>query len=248
MAVYIAAHKACRMPAADGYVPLQVGAALGERLPYIGDDSGDHISEKNPTHCELTGLYWVWKNTNDDYKGLVHYRRLFVERGAMLSEARIRDLLTTHDVIVARTEYLRESAAEEFALHSGRAHDLALLRQAVAAVDDTVLPAYDRVMAGNRLSLYNMLIARCEWFDSYCAWLFAVLERMEPSVDMTGYSPYERRLYGFLGERLLNVYIEHTHARVHRAAVVNTERRAVDTLRLALRRIKNRLFFAMNRR
>lgn len=245
MAVYIAAHKACRMPAADGYIPLQVGAARGERLPYTGDDSGDNISEKNPTYCELTGLYWVWKNTDDDYKGLVHYRRLFVERGRILSPTRIRDLLATHDVIVARTEYLRESAAQEFALHSGRARDLVLLRRAVAAVDDTVLPAYDRVMAGNRLSLYNMLIARREWYDRYCAWLFAVLATMEPQVDMTGYSAYERRLYGFLGERLLNVYIEHTRAAVHHATVVNTERRGIDTLRLALRRIKNRVLFAM---
>lgn len=244
MAVYIAAHKACRMPVADGYIPLQVGAALGARLPYTRDDSGENISEKNPTYCELTGLYWVWKNTSDDYKGLVHYRRLFVERGRILSQQRIRRLLTTHDVIVARAEYLRESATEEFALHSGRARDLVLLRRAVAAVDDTVLPAYDRVMAGNRLSLYNMLIARREWYDNYCAWLFAVLAHLEPQVDMSGYSPYERRLYGFLGERLLNVYIEHTHAAAHHARVKNTERRAADTLRLTLRRIKNRVIFA----
>lgn len=244
MAVYIAAHKACDMPAAEGYIPLQVGAALNARLPYTGDDSGDHISEKNPTHCELTGLYWVWKNTSDDVKGLVHYRRLFVERGRILSAARIREILAAHDAIVARTEYLRESAAEEFALHSGHAHDLALLRQAVAAVDDTVLPSYDRVMAGNRLSLFNMLIARREWFDSYCAWLFAVLDKLEPQVDMTDYSPYQRRLYGFLGERLLNVWLAHTGATAYRARVVNTERRPIDTLRLTLRRVKNRLIFA----
>ncbi len=247
MAVYIAAHKACEMPAAAGYVPLQVGAALSDPLPYTRDNSGDHISEKNPTHCELTGLYWVWKNTHDDVKGLVHYRRLFTEHGRMLSDTRIRALLADNDAIVARTEYLRESAAEEFVLHSGRARDLMLLREAVAAVDDTVLPAYDRVMAGNRLSLFNMLIARREWFDSYCAWLFAVLDAMEPHVDMTDYTPYERRLYGFLAERLLNVWIDHTGARVHRARVVNTERRPIDTLRLALRRIKNRLIFAIHR-
>ena len=245
MAVYVAAHKAYAVREMPGYIPLQVGAALHEALPYTGDNTGDNISDKNPTYCELTGLYWVWKNTRDDYKGLVHYRRYFMLGGRLLTEEEIRQMLETADAILPPAEYLRESAGEEFSLHSGYERDLALLRDAVEMVDPAVLPAFDKVMEGNRLHLYNMFIARQETFDAYCQWLFTVLSHMEPNVDMTGYTPYQQRLYGFLGERLLNVWLLHTGARVQTVRVVNTERRLKDTLRLWLRRQKNRLLFAL---
>ncbi len=248
MAVYVAAHKAYTVRETPGYIPLQVGAALHEALPYTGDNTGDHISEKNPTYCELTGLYWIWKNTDDPYKGLVHYRRYFMQGGDLLSETAIRQLLKTYDAILPPAEYLREPASEEFCLYSGHPRDLSLLREAVEAVDPTVLPTFDKVMGGNRLHLYNMVIARQETFDRYCQWLFAVLGHMEPRVDMTGYTPYQQRLYGFLGERLLNVWLTHTGAKVHTVRVVNTEKKRKDALRLWLRRQKNRLLFAIGHR
>ena len=34
--------------------------------------TGDHISSKNPNYCELTGLYWAWKNLDCEYIGLCH--------------------------------------------------------------------------------------------------------------------------------------------------------------------------------
>lgn len=247
MAVYIAAHKEFPVQTMPGYIPLQVGAAGGKDLPYTKDNTGDNISHKNAHFCELTGVYWIWKNTADAYKGLVHYRRYFQYKGQRITEEQIRNLLTQADILLPRPEYLREAAHEEFCLHSGHEKDLTLLRQAVELVDPTVLPAYDRVMAGNRLHLYNMLITSGELFDEYCAWLFAVLFELEKHVDMTGYTPYQQRLYGFLSERLLNVWVAHKGLRVHTLKVKNTEQPLKDTLRLFARRQKNRLLFRLKK-
>ena len=47
----------------------------------IGDDTGDNISNLNREFCELTGIYWAWKNYdklgNPDYIGFMHYCRHF---------------------------------------------------------------------------------------------------------------------------------------------------------------------------
>ena len=47
----------------DGlYRTRHVGRALSQDRGYTGDDTGDNISLKNRNYCELTGLYWLWKN------------------------------------------------------------------------------------------------------------------------------------------------------------------------------------------
>lgn len=247
MAIYIAAHKAFAVPAEPGYIPLQVGAEGKADLGYTPDNTGDHISEKNPHYCELTGVYWVWKNTADAYKGLVHYRRYFRGKQGRLTEAEVTDLLSRYDILLPRQEILRESAYKEFCLHSGYEKDLIALRAAVETVDASVLPAYDRVMGGNRLHLYNMLITTGEEYNAYCAWLFAVLGKLEESVDMTDYTPYQQRLYGFLSERLLNVWVTHRGLKVKTMKVYNTEQTLKGRLRLFLRRQKNRLAYRLGK-
>ena len=242
MAVYIATHKEAPLPTEAGYVPLQVGAAVCPPLPYQGDNTGTHISHKNPHYCELTGLFWVWQNTRDEYKGLVHYRRYFTIRGKLLTEEEIAYYLTDFDIILPRPEPLRESAWQEFCLHSGFEHDLLRTRQAVAAVDPLMLPAFDRVMAGRQLHLYNMLIAPAAEFDAYCRWLFAVLTQVEADTDLTGYTPYQQRLYGFLGERLLNVWVAHRGLKVCALSVKNTEQTKAQEVRLWMRRQRNRFY------
>ena len=239
--VYIAVHKDVPMMSAKGYVPLQVGAALHPPLPYIGDHTGLHISQKNTHYCELTGLFWVWHNTRDDYKGLVHYRRYFTCRGHILAEGEIRGFLKDYDILLPRREPLREAAWQEFCLYSGHEKDLRLTREAVGLVSEEMLPAFDAVMAGHSLHLYNMLIAPATEFDAYCRWLFAVLTQVEQRVDMSGYTPYEQRLYGFLGERLLNVWVTHRGLRVKTLPVKNTQQTMAQEVRLWMRRQKNRL-------
>ena len=52
----------CRDDCSSMYVPLQVGHAISPELGYLADDTGDNISRKNKSFCELTGIYWLWKN------------------------------------------------------------------------------------------------------------------------------------------------------------------------------------------
>ena len=80
VALIVATHKNYWMPKDEMYVPIHVGREGKDDLGYIGDNTGDNISSKNANYCELTGLYWAWKNFDADYLGLVHYRRHYTPR------------------------------------------------------------------------------------------------------------------------------------------------------------------------
>ena len=78
--ILVATHKKYDMPSEDIYLPIHVGREGKEDLGYQGDNQGENISLKNSNYCELTGLYWAWKNLQCDVIGLSHYRRYFTDK------------------------------------------------------------------------------------------------------------------------------------------------------------------------
>ena len=77
--IIVSCHKDDILVNQEPYLPIHVGKALNTNdLGIAGDDTGDNISSKNKSYCELTGLYWAWKNLKGvDIIGLCHYRRYF---------------------------------------------------------------------------------------------------------------------------------------------------------------------------
>ena len=107
--IVVATHKPYRMPSDPCYLPLHVGRAGKEDIGFSGDDTGENISQKNPFYCELTGLYWLWRNVDSDYKGLVHYLRHFGGSGKskdpwkrILTQGELEALLKVQDVLLPR--------------------------------------------------------------------------------------------------------------------------------------------------
>ena len=78
--ILIAMHKPYWHPDDPVYMPIHVGKKGKASIGLPGDDTGDNISDRNPAYCELTGVYWAWKNLKADYVGLVHYRRYFTHK------------------------------------------------------------------------------------------------------------------------------------------------------------------------
>ena len=116
--IIIASHKKYKTADEEMYIPIQVGAEGKEKIEgYIQDNTGENISLKNPYFCELTGLYWAWKNLDADYVGLVHYRRYFTNKKKLpktedekfeivLTEKELRDKLKNVDIILPKKEII----------------------------------------------------------------------------------------------------------------------------------------------
>lgn len=252
ISIYIATHKKFDWCYQPGYQVLQVGAKNKKDLGYLKDDSGDNISDKNPNYCELTGLYWIWKNDhNSDTKGLVHYRRYFSKAvlsrkpSKFISVDDIKKDLENYDIILPKREWLKETAWEEYYMVAGLEKDLQRVKDILQIKYPEYLSAFGKYFNSNQTYLYNMMICRKELFDNYCEWLFDILFELEKQVDYNDYNDYQKRIFGFMSERLLNVWVMHNQLSVKEYRTVNTEMKRIESCRIFLRRIKNRVVFFM---
>lgn len=211
--IFIAAHKEVELPDKKGYIPLQVGAEGKKDLGYEKDNTKDNISLKNKNYCELTGIYWIWKNVKCDITGLVHYRRYFFEKSSkhslkdIVSEERIKNILTEYDVIVPKKVRLiyKDVKTQFCKFHNEK--DYLITREVIEKLYPDYLNAFDKVSKRKWLYPYNMIISKKAWFDEYSKWLFNVLFEVEKRVDISNYSDHQKRLFGFLSERLFNVWL-----------------------------------------
>lgn len=216
----IAAHKQCELPKDSIYLPVQVGKALHPDVTLAGyqpDNQGENISEKNLHFCELTALFWGWKNIDADYVGLVHYRRYLGLRKendklhSVLSANEAEQLCRTNDIVLPKK---RKYYIETIWSHYKHTHDISHLEKTRAIIHNLspdYIPAFDKVMNRTWAHMFNMFIMRKTLMNEYCQWMFPILFELEKMVDLNNMSSFDARLFGRVSEFLLDVWIEKNH-------------------------------------
>ncbi len=213
ISLLVAAHKPYWMPSDPMYLPVHVGSALADEIipSFQRDDEGDNISAENPRYCELTALYWAWKNLSTDYLGLAHYRRHFAgngERGTLTSQE-VSELLEKAPVVLPKPRnYFHITTVEK---HYGDTFDpmhIECLRIALELEYSEYVDAFNKHMASSKIHLYNMFIMRRDCFDAYISWMFKVLRAAEAGIEFDGLTPFEERVMGRISERLLDTWLE----------------------------------------
>lgn len=250
--IYVITHKTFdeTIVPGDEYRILHVGLNDSCRDNYLRDDTGENISFKNPNYCELTGLYWIWKNGEegpDDLTGLVHYRRFFTKqkeltrfnrRPAVLMLQDVKDCFETKHTIIlpkaVRTQYTLETA---YAINHD-IRDLRIVREIIREDCPDYLDSFDNVMHGRVFCGYNMFICKKRDLDSYCRWLFPLLKKLELSVGEMNREAYQARIYGFISERLLQVWVLQNRYHVIYFPVFNTEKKPETVLVRSLKDLK----------
>lgn len=216
--IVVATHKAYQMPTDSMYLPLHVGAKGKTDLGYTRDDTGaDHISERNPGFCELTGLYWAWKNLKEDYIGLVHYRRYFcLKKGSrehwvnhVLTYSELEPLLHTYRIFVPKKRhYYIETLYSHYA-HTHYACQLDCAREIISEKYPDYLKSYDKVLNRTSGHMFNMFIMRRDDLEAYCTWIFDILFELEKRMPSSeNLSDFQKRLYGRVSEILFNVWLQ----------------------------------------
>ncbi len=218
--IIIATTKKYRMPEDPVYMPVQVGAALKKSVipGYTPDNTGDNISEKNASYCELTGLYWAWKNLNADYIGLVHYRRYFASPDARAEEdpfdrivggEEIKRILEKSCVVLPKKrKYYIESLGSHYA-HTHYQEQLDDTLEIIKEKCPEYRESFDRVMEQTSGYMFNMLIMRKDMLDKYCTWLFDILGELEKRSKISELDSYQGRYIGRVAEIIFNVWLDY---------------------------------------
>lgn len=207
------------MPDDPMYLPLHVGAegkkdAAGKELDlgYAKDNTGENISWLNSSFCELTGLYWAWKNLEEDYIGLVHYRRHF----SMKNQAGFENVLAYDELspylgkvrvfVPNKRRYYIETLYSHYK-HTHYADQLDETGKIIEEKYPTYVASYNRVIKQTYGYMFNMMIMERSLFCDYCTWLFDILFELAERINMPELNSFQGRFYGRVSEIIFNVWL-----------------------------------------
>lgn len=238
ISLYTVYHKPSHIIENNYIKPIQVGSQDYISNIFLRDNKGDNISDRNSTFCELTAQYWAWKNDlSSDYIGLMHYRRYFdfntsedrelniyglLEENEFnlnfikkygLSDSDINSEVEPFDIILPFEWDVKEVGwknikhnyiTSEF--HHER--DLDAVRVVIKDLYPEYITYFDFVMNQNKCVTTNMFIMKRELHSEYSKWLFDILFELEKRIDISSYDVQEKRVFGYLSERLINVWLK----------------------------------------
>lgn len=213
--VVVATHKKYKMPNDKMYIPIHVGSYGNENIGFQRDDKGINISQKNASFCELTGLYWIWKNLDADYLGLTHYRRHFKGKykskdafEKVLSNKEADELLSNTDILVTKKrKYYIENIYDHYK-HTLYIETLDTAREIISKKYPSYIKAFDTCMKHKYMHAFNMFIMKKDKFNEYCEWLFDILFELEEELKDKEYNTFHARYPGRVSELLLDVWLE----------------------------------------
>lgn len=229
--ILVATHKRYKMPKYKIYLPIHVGKKGKDSIGFKGDDSGKNISEKNPYFCELTGIYWAWKNLKSDYVGLAHYRRHFKGNKKsknkfeqVLNEKEVMELLKDNDIILPKKRnYYIETLYSHYE-HTMYIEPLDITGEIIKEKYPEYHKEFELLKKRKKAHMFNMFIMKKEIMDKYCEWLFDILFELEKKVDNSKYDNFHARFYGRVSELLLDVWLNTNGYTYKEVPVLNMEK------------------------
>lgn len=211
--IFVVTHIHAQKEFPANYEYIAVGGLPGK----YSDTVGENIGQLNPFFCELTALYWIWKNYNaspDIAIGLCHYRRffssetllnIFLKKPLEVAEASL--YLGENDLIIPQKTFIVDGLYGHYA-GSHLIGDMDLMLKIISDQKNLNLDDLKSYLVNEKwLAPFNMLISKKSILDAYCDWAFPVLFEVFECINMVDRSPHQKRAIGFLAERLFNIWL-----------------------------------------
>lgn len=205
------------------------------------DNTYINISSLNDNFCELTASYWLWKNLDDaNYIGLCHYRRYFnffpnilsinpssqkrisrknfekhkiVKTSIEEHKKIISEDLKSNDIIMPRARKMKLTLSQDYIINHSK-YDWDKMKEIIIQK----YPQYEKSIENyldNNKKFYqcNMMITSKQIWDEYHTWLFDILFELKKNIVISE-DNYQKRIFGFLSERLLTLYVLHHNYKI----------------------------------
>lgn len=242
--ILVCYHKPATLLKNKFFVPIHVGRSVAfqqskdgkitskefdwMKRNLIGDDTGVNISAENRNYCELTALYWAWKNQNrlgnPDYIGLMHYRRVIkfndiYKNYYCVNNKQLDNFFnsTDFDLILTKPKpcfsVVNNVCSKNVYDHFCQEHGIRMTHIMLDCIKlnyPEMTESLNRVMFGCKtISWYNILVASKKVFNDYCTWLFDILKIINQKCIDEDFEMDSSRMMGYYGEILLNIFFSY---------------------------------------
>lgn len=140
--------------------------------------------------------------------GLIYTKKYDFWQSKIISKDEIISFLDDYDAIMPQKRILRKSVREHYNKHHSP-DDLILLKEIIKKQYPEYIDSYEKVLQNNRLFANNMFILKWNTFQEMANWLFSILFTFEKKTNLSAHTGYQERIFGFLSERLITIWIIH---------------------------------------
>ena len=215
--IYVVKHKPDNFKYFDGYCELKVGD--------IFDKPGtDNINNLNLQLNELTGLYWMWKNTNDEIVGLCHYRRFFVDDNKIMTWDKAQSLVKENELVVQNWYSFGKSLKDNLKDHFPNHQDTFMKYYQIFISREPGLKDYFET---ERFNPQHLFVGHRDFVEQYSSWLYPLIIPIAEQFKAEDASKCPDMLYqrmiSYICERLLTYFIQKTGQKYIEYPVVRIE-------------------------
>lgn len=240
--IYVMTHKEIANQVNGVYKYIGLGGLTSS--VDASDSSGiESIHKLNREFCELTGLYYLWKNIKDEAIGLCHYRRFLnllpsgvnnsnhctmswsPDLHELLSnqgqQVMVDQILSEYDCILPRAIYC-DSIDKHYRQEHGSLEWECFLKKLDLLYGNT-----HSLRLEKRFFVGNIFIFKKEIFEKYCEDLFHVI--FDVYKECGSYSEIEGARYqpfrypGYLAERFMTAFINANRIKYFEAQVLTID-------------------------
>jgi len=218
------------------------------------DSNGVNISHLNKYYGELTGIYWIWKNSiknknNNDLIGNCHYRKLWLnDKFSNKQKNNLKSLY--QNLLSEKNEYLNscdclqvqpiifksKNLLEDFE----EIHKCKALSECLDFLDNINKEKFKTHLSGNNLFPLNMFITKIIFFKEYCEVIFPWLEKCLKYCESNNLlKDYNIRLPAFLAERFTSYWFSQytfkkdlSYARLGKLFLSNNVNKIINPIKL----------------